>query len=119
MRLLRRRPPETLLCGARVSHAAKCFSVGQVHAGQLVERSAPVKPRFILAGFLSAPRGWKRRRRWRGRGGEVGEVGLDRGIARRDLALIGVEEFKILLQHKDVFNAVVAGQRRDNQARHR
>ena len=29
VRLLRRRPPEILFCGARVSHEVKCFSVGQ------------------------------------------------------------------------------------------
>ena len=28
VRLLKRRPPDTLLCGAKVSHEVKCFSVG-------------------------------------------------------------------------------------------
>jgi hypothetical protein len=58
---------------------------------------------------LSAPRGRQRRRRRRDRGGELCEVSLDGDIACGELPLIDVEEFEILLEHEDVFGAVVAG----------
>jgi hypothetical protein len=38
------------------------------------------------------------------------DVGLDRCIARGQLALISVEELEVLLQHEDVLGAVMPGE---------
>ena len=75
-----------------------------------MERGANVESRPIVARLLPRPR----RGQWAGRGGRLGgqrlDVGLDRGIARGQLALIDVEEFEILLQDEDVLGAVMPGE---------
>jgi hypothetical protein len=48
-------------------------------------------------------------RSWR-RGGELGEVRLNRDFAGGELPLIDVEEFEILLEDENVFRAIVARQ---------
>ena len=93
---------------------ADAIDLRQVDAGELVQRRAEIEARFVLARLVAAARGRQRGRRGRGRGGELGEVRLDRGIARGELLLIDVEEFEVLLQHEDVFGAVVAGERGDD-----
>ena len=45
------------------------------------------------------------------RGGQLAHVGFDGAIAPVDLSLTGVVEFQILLERKEQFRPVVAGQR--------
>src|SRR5213078_807146 len=90
---------------------AKGVDLGEVDAGQLMERGANLKPWLIVARLLLRPRGGHRAG---GRGrlsGQRVDVGLDRRIAGGDLALIRVEEREVLLQDEDVLGAVMAGQR--------
>ena len=86
--------------------------LGEIDAGQLVERGANLETRLIVARFLPRPRGGQRD----GRGGRLGgqrvDVGLDRRIARGELALIRIEQLEVLLQHEDVLGAVMPGKRR-------
>ena len=46
------------------------------------------------------------------RGGQREDVGLNRGIARGQLPLIGVVQLEIRLQHEDVLGPVMPGERR-------
>jgi hypothetical protein len=134
-----------LLCGASVSHDVKCFSVGQrvmsvpISASSrralygpmpsICDRSAPVSwcsgVRRSKRGsfFLTRLRTTARWRQWRQRGGrrrgEPSELGFDRGVARRELPLVRIEELQILLQDEDVFGAVVAHQRGHDLGRRR
>ena len=86
----------------------------QVDAGELVHGRPHIEAGFVVARFLSAPRGGQRRR-WRQRGGgKLGEVPFDRAIARGEVPLIDVKEVEILLQHKDVLGAIVPGQGGDD-----
>ena len=82
----------------------------------ICERSAPVRKRcaeiearFVDARLMSGPspgqrRGWSGDRR-----GEMGQARLNGGIAQREVLLIHVEEFEILLQDEEVFRAIVPG----------
>src|SRR5438309_1317667 len=106
---LRSRPPETLLCGARVSQEVKCCSLRQrlmsvpispmscsavegadgidlseVGAGQAEEGRADLTARVVVPGFARAPWGGERVRRGRLAFGEGREVRVDRGVAGVD-----------------------------------
>ena len=83
-------------------------------AGELVQWRPDIEARFVVARFLSAARGGQRRRWRRGDRGELGEVPFDRDIARGEVPLIDVKEVEILLEHEDVFGAIVARQGRDD-----
>ena len=76
-----------------------------------MERGANVEAWLVVARLLPLPR----RRQRAGGGGGVGDqrvqMGLDRGIAGGQLALIRLEEFEVLLQDEDVLRAVMAGER--------
>ena len=80
----------------------------------MVEGRANLEARFIVARLLAAPRRWQRRRGGGNAGGEPLEVGFDGGITGRQLALIPVKEFEVLLEHEDVLRAVIAGERGDD-----
>jgi hypothetical protein len=75
-----------------------------------VQRRAEIEAGLVLAWLLPAAARWERGRRGSGGGGEPGEVGLDGGVTRGELPLIRVEELEVLLEHEDVFGAVVAGE---------
>ena len=68
----------------------------------------------VDVGFVAVSPGDPRaRQRGRGRfdgGGQRLELGVDGGIARGELRLTHVKEFEILLEDKEVFAPVVAGQ---------
>ena len=81
----------------------------EVHAGQVVERGADVDVGFVPVAPGDA-RVRERRRRGRGRGGQGLERRVDGRIAAPELLLTHVKEREILLQDKEVFGAVVAGQ---------
>jgi len=132
---LRRRPPEILLWGRQGQPGREVLlggppaqvganlgeqpqgtvgadggELGEIDAGQLVERGANVESGLIVTRLLFRPRGRQRASRGGRLGGQRLDVGLDRGIARGQLALIGVEEFEILLQDEDVLGAVMPGE---------
>ena len=77
-----------------------------------MERESEVEARFVLAGLLAPSRDRQRGRRRRRRGGEPGEMRFDHDIAGRELLLIDVEELEVLLEHEEVFGAVVPGESR-------
>ena len=93
--------------------------LGQVDAGELVQRGPDIETRFVVARLLSAPRGRQRGRRRDGRGRELREVPLDRRVAGGELPLIDVKEFEILVEDEDVLGPLVAGQRGDDLGRGR
>jgi len=89
---------------------ANGVDLGEIDAGEVVERGANLEPRLIVARLLPrAGRGDRAARRGRLRG-EDEDVGLDRGITRRQLRLIGFEEREVLLQDEDVLRTVVSGE---------
>ena len=133
VRLLSKRPPEILFCGASVSQEVKCFAVGpaahvgadlgeqpqrivgadaidlrEVHPGELVERRAQIEARFVVLWLLSPARCGQRTGGHGRSRCEPGQVAFDRRIARGELSLIGVEEFQVLLEAEDVFGSVIA-----------
>src|SRR3972149_5720751 len=131
VRLLSRRPPPTLVLGARVIHDVKCLSVGQrVMSVPTSERSRSAlygpmpsswdrsTPVSWCSGVRTSKRGSLPRGFCRGgsggRGSERLEMGLDGAVAGGDLLLIGVEELKVLLEYEHVFGAIVAGQGGDD-----
>jgi len=79
-----------------------------------MERCAHIEARFVVAGLLATTRGGQRRRWRRGGRGQLGEVGFDGDIARRDLALIDVEEFEVLLEGEEGFEAIITRQGGDD-----
>lgn len=82
----------------------------EVDAGVLVQWGpqveAGVRSRAVFVGAAGPAAATPAARSWRRR--------LDGGIARGELLLIDVEEFEILLEHEDVFGAVVTGEGRDD-----
>ena len=86
------------------------IDLGEVGAGQVVERRAQVEGRFVP---VAAGDPWARE--WRGgrlgRRGQGHQLGLDGGIAGGELGLTHVTEREILREHEDVLVAVVAGER--------
>ena len=86
------------------------IDLGEVGAGQMVERRAHVKGRFIpvAAGNPWAGQGGGGRV---GRGGQGLQLGLDGGVAGDELRLTQVKELEILPQDEDVLVTVVARQR--------
>src|SRR5207245_8045883 len=83
------------------------IDLGEIDAGQLVERGANLEPGLIVPRLLpGAGRGHRARGRRR-LGGQREDVRLNRGIAGGQLMLIGVEEFEVLLEHEDVLGPVV------------
>ena len=70
----------------------------------------------VDVGFIAAPArdpGAGQRRRGRGDGGrQLLELGVEGPVAREELRLAHVEELEVLLEHKEVFGPVVAGQGR-------
>jgi hypothetical protein len=85
VRELSRRPPETLLVGASVSHEVKCFSVVQRRM------SVPIS----AMGFSAVC--------------QPLHVCLNGAITGGQLGLTRVEEFQILLQDEEVLGPIVAG----------
>ena len=75
----------------------------------MVERGADVDVGFVPMA-AGDPRAWEGCRWGRGRGGQGLERRVDGRIAAPELLLTHVKEFKILLQDKEVFGAVVASQ---------
>lgn len=122
-----RQPGREVLLGRPAGHVGADFGeqpqgvigadpvqLGQVHARELVQRSADLEAGLVSVGLVA---GLGRRE---GRGGrrdlgcQVFELRLNRGIARGELLLQVVEELQILTEDKDVFGAIGAGQRRDD-----
>ena len=81
----------------------------EVDAGEVMERGPDVD-----VGFVAVAARDPRAREWgRGRvdgGGQRLERGVDGPVARGELRLTHVKEFEILLEDKEVFGAIVAGQ---------
>ena len=84
--------------------------MGEVGAGQLVERRPNVEGRFIPVAAGDPWRGQRGGGRL-GRDGQGLQLGLDGGVAGGELCLTHVKELEILRQDEDVLVAVVAGER--------
>ena len=133
---LRRRPPDTLVLrsegepGGEVMFRGPAREVGpdlgdqferavggeaidlrEVDAGQMMERRADVDVGFVAVSAFHAW-AWQRRSRRRDAGGQRLERGVDGLVARGELRLTHIEELEILLEDKEVFGPVVAGQGR-------
>ncbi len=119
-------PVRTVLLGGPSRHVGADFGeetervvrpdaidLGEVDARELVQRSPDIEARLVPL-LLSAPSRGHGARGSRGGRGESGEVGLNGDVARRELLLIGVEEFEVLLEDEEALGAIVGRQGGDD-----
>ena len=89
----------------------EAIDLREVDAGQVVQHGPDVDVGFIAAPARDPRAGQRRRGRGDG-GGQPLEFGVDGPVARAELRLAHVEELEVLLEDKEVFGPVVAGQGR-------
>ena len=81
----------------------------EVDAGEVVQRGTDVHVGFVAVSALH-PRGRQGRCRGLDGGGQRLELGVDSRIAGVELGLTHIKELEVLLEDKEVFGPVMAGQ---------